>query len=1330
MLFLLCCALAQSGLARAWDRDTRWQVAEIYLATMGHAPDAEGLAYWVNNIQSLPEWTPTTVAQSFFDQPLVQAQYPEAMGDGPLIEALYQNLFGRAADAEGYAYWLGERQAGRILRNQMIIALINGGWTNPDAVADMARFGNRVSVALAFADYQVAHEIVYSALSAEDQASLREAGREVLLGVGADDGDAATAIARIPQLLAFLAVVQTWSTNLTLVEASAVDTRTLVVSWLPVDDGITPGDQITYEVHLSQTKDFVPSGATLAHQQAGVQSAEIGGLVPGALYYVKMLAYDPQGHQTGSDQTRILMPEVEPIPNAAQTVTNLASGDVLGSTDTTLTLRAGMTPPDIGTILADGQNALIRRVTAVATNPDGTLRVSTAPASIAEMFDRLQISGSIQLAPIPESSSAAKRAFNRPGSPAYRAHASGAASVHWPESGLTLIGQPAPLVSTGPPALQAGLQRQAASDQSLYSEAASKTEKGSYVTVSGAQAVAIVPGNSGTMTLALKLHDDEDWFGNRLTICDVTDLAISSPSGKPSSGLVTLGSISRGDAETVPSYSGDMTWRYKSATMPLNITATEDHVSDQPYRVRVRAYVDEAGNVCQDTWYRNYGNSLGWEEVVPFEFDLYVTSSPNFPDNEEKTLTFSGGFSVTNNVQFSFAPTVEADVRVDGARLQSARLEARADARFTQELRIVAQGAATLDQTKTLFEREFIKVYMAGSVPVVMKGRLAANLRIEGRTTGVISATETLNMEFDELAFGFKYENGQYEQIRHIQPVYQLSLHGDADAEANLKISLLPELRVTFYEVATGAMVVQPYLEATAGIHGQIHQDYDPDGGTLDADYWLTKGLLTGGVNLWLYADLSVWDHILARWPKNAKADDYETFFPLSIIDETRILGLPTLSAEQIAGTHPSNSRALLIEGRHENVANPFQGLFGVGPDAFITFSQWTQPKVIAVNDVGYEILNQVGVNNDRFWIDFDRPGTYQVRLGGYSSLGGWARQVVQPEITLNLADANYNGMLDHWEERFGVSDPNGNPDGDELTNLEEFNAGHDPTRPDDGTVTYLWVVGPYSACEADCGATATQNRDVWCETEYGGNLVLDLYCDDAARPPSTQACTGSCGGLNDTGITACADASSGDLGCPVSGYPGQDAEYGRDVTHDDDSDGHAGFSFTKLDGNGNALPASATSWSCVRDNVTGLTWEIKTDDGGLRDQGWTYTWYNPDAAINGGSAGTANGGTCSGSQCDTQAYVQAVNAQGLCGAGDWRLPDRFELESITSNDRLYPAIDSRFFPNTPSHSWFWSSSPYASYSYVAWYVHFNDGSVGSHNKYGAGYVRLVRGGQ
>ncbi|NEV61102.1 C1 family peptidase [Thiorhodococcus minor] len=182
------------------NRNTVWRVAEIYVATMGYAPDDEGLQYWVGNIQS-GGWQPVTVAQSFFDQPLVKEKYPDSLGYGALIDALYQNIFGRAADDEGRAYWLAELESGTRMRNEMIIALIEGGWANPDAAEDMERFGNRIQVAIAFAEAQGERGIVYSALSSDVQQSLRQAGTDVLAGVSSDPATRDAAIAQIDGLL-------------------------------------------------------------------------------------------------------------------------------------------------------------------------------------------------------------------------------------------------------------------------------------------------------------------------------------------------------------------------------------------------------------------------------------------------------------------------------------------------------------------------------------------------------------------------------------------------------------------------------------------------------------------------------------------------------------------------------------------------------------------------------------------------------------------------------------------------------------------------------------------------------------------------------------------------------------------------------------------------------------------------------------------------------------------------------------------------------------------------------------------------------------------------
>lgn len=237
---------------------------------------------------------------------------------------------------------------------------------------------------------------------------------------------------------------------------------------------------------------------------------------------------------------------------------------------------------------------------------------------------------------------------------------------------------------------------------------------------------------------------------------------------------------------------------------------------------------------------------------------------------------------------------------------------------------------------------------------------------------------------------------------------------------------------------------------------------------------------------------------------------------------------------------------------------------------------------------------------------------------------------------------------------------------------------------------------------------------------------------------------------LNDTGITWSGDALDGNATtCEAGTNPdhpeGQDCQYGRDQAARDgelikigastpNNGVENGFDYTKISNTGNDLPASAQldsgpdDWACTRDNVTGLIWEVKTDDGGLRSQNHTYTWYDSNSPD--GNPGEEAGGSCHASgRCDTEKFIEDVNAQGLCGHSDWRLPSRKELLSIVDSGRYDPSIDPDYFPNTPS-SYFWSASPYANNSNSAWDVRFNYGDSGSNNRSYGRRVRAVRGGQ
>jgi hypothetical protein len=235
-------------------------------------------------------------------------------------------------------------------------------------------------------------------------------------------------------------------------------------------------------------------------------------------------------------------------------------------------------------------------------------------------------------------------------------------------------------------------------------------------------------------------------------------------------------------------------------------------------------------------------------------------------------------------------------------------------------------------------------------------------------------------------------------------------------------------------------------------------------------------------------------------------------------------------------------------------------------------------------------------------------------------------------------------------------------------------------------------------------------------------------------------------GRLPDTGQTLCyndtvyadgvAASDPASIARDAGTHPRQDCRYGRDVAAPVKvGAGAKGMDYSKIANNGTVLVASAalgtfaSDWACTQDNITGLMWEVKTTSG-LRSSSSNYSWYSTNAATNGGTAGTANGGSCSGGTgCDTEKFVADVNAAKLCNHADWRLPTQRELRTLVLYDRSGPSIDPTYFPNTWT-SGYWSASSYVSNPAGAWFVDFNVGSSYGVLKPNSYYVRLVRGGQ
>ncbi|QTA80473.1 DUF1566 [Desulfonema limicola] len=206
---------------------------------------------------------------------------------------------------------------------------------------------------------------------------------------------------------------------------------------------------------------------------------------------------------------------------------------------------------------------------------------------------------------------------------------------------------------------------------------------------------------------------------------------------------------------------------------------------------------------------------------------------------------------------------------------------------------------------------------------------------------------------------------------------------------------------------------------------------------------------------------------------------------------------------------------------------------------------------------------------------------------------------------------------------------------------------------------------------------------------------------------------------ISDTGQTKCYDDTQ-EIPCPQPGEPfyGQDGNYLINPP-----------SYTKLDAGGNDLPDDAVEWFMVRDNVTGLIWEVKQnkddvpDYSNPHDADNTYTWYDSNPETNGGYAGKSGNGT------DTEDFVNSINAENFGGFTDWRMPTKEELRSIVTFQNYSPAIDNGYFPNI-RYDLHWSSSTYAYNTDDAWFMDFDNGNDGIYYKSYTFYVRAVRGGQ
>ncbi len=120
--------------------EARLEVARLYVASFARVADSGGLNYWVSaylNGLSLKD-----MANDFMQSLEGKTKYPSFMTNSEFLDAIYQNVFGRASDGAGKAFWEAALVAGTP-RATFIATIISAALANGST--DGAMLNNKAS---------------------------------------------------------------------------------------------------------------------------------------------------------------------------------------------------------------------------------------------------------------------------------------------------------------------------------------------------------------------------------------------------------------------------------------------------------------------------------------------------------------------------------------------------------------------------------------------------------------------------------------------------------------------------------------------------------------------------------------------------------------------------------------------------------------------------------------------------------------------------------------------------------------------------------------------------------------------------------------------------------------------------------------------------------------------------------------------------------------------------------------------------------------------------------------------------------------------------------
>ena len=1095
-----------------------------------------------------------------------------------------------------------------------------------------------------------------------------------------------------------------------LISLASADASSMDVDWFGSSDDQTGSALIEYQIHAATTSGFTPANSTLQSSVNNTISATITGLDASTEYFVVVLAVDQAGNQSSSEEKSITTSSSAAI--ASDDAVTIEADAITIVSDNSLTLEKTSATEALQTgdvLVSDQGDGLLLKIASITDN-GSELQVTTTQATLVDAFEQVEFNLLTTLEDLDTSietqgllpTGQSARGLS---SPTLRSNQS-SQELLWP-SGLRLH-QENFRYQTSTLLLQPNLSS---------SEAQAIDESGAGTLASAYEIYATSSDAVISFDFVLEIEDGYS-FG---------DIEVN----------ISHDNLSAPDYNLTEKSSTSSREEYRIQWSNSGIT------SSAPFEVDISVREQDCWQLCTlNVRTEVYVLSADKESLFDDEYSLEANNS----DSSAQVLASSG---------IGFSPDFDVLVRVGDSKVEYVLTQISGELKLENTLQFLASASSdgNISQSETtLFSKEFTKTIMVDTVPIVISGDLDLSAELQGNIAAAVDM-ETLTESSITVSAGVEYENGEFTYMGDAETTYKFEVTGATGATIAGELRLIPDISISFYRVTATEITLEPYVFSEATLEGEFKAMVDNNFADATANYRFSEFSAGVAMDAAIAAKFGI---ILDD--RTIGAEDEWDNSGNPIFDPGYLVSLPSAEISTLSAASPTNGLLLGLE--------TISGILGFADNRVINGYWQVYPDDSSVT---------FSANGDNVHFDYSTDAEYELRYVFYSELGSFIRQYQSLEV--NLSDEDGDGLNNQYENFYSFLSPNDSSDatqdqdGDGYSNLDEYLYGSDPSSsssqpnflPTDFTaaaaseqVTLSWtryanstVYNIYrsdnpscdlvniSSCSTasgqselfsnasspfvDDGLTNETTYYYWIEAIQDG--ITQLAEDYISATPQENTTTFT---LNDTGIDWGGDYEYGNnRDCSSNISAPQDCHQGRDYTHNDDSDGHAGFSFTKLDSNGNNLAASATNWSCVRDNVTGLIWEVKTDDNSERDKDNTYRWGGLTAI--GRDSSNREGDYYD----DWNNLVNTANSgNGLCGFTDWRVPDIEELRSIVDFSRDSPSIDSNYFPNTPRSSHYWPASPDPADSNVAWQLYFGYGYDSSGDRDYYNHVRLVRSSQ